>query len=422
MKIGVIGLGYVGLPLGLRFCESGCEVVGFDIDETKCRQLNSGDSYIRHIGPERVAAARDSGRFEATADFSRVAEVDAVLICVPTPLGPHREPDMSYIAGTVAAIEPHIRAGQTISLESTTYPGTTEEFLVAMCARRGLVPGRDVFVVYSPEREDPGNPQFATHNIPKLVAGQTPACLERGLEIYGRAIERLEPVSSPAVAEMAKLFENVFRAVNIGLANEIKVLCHRMGIDPYEVIEAAGSKPFGFMKFFPGPGLGGHCIPIDPFYLTWKAHEYGVHTKFIELAGEINRGMPHYVVDRVQLALNRCRRPINGSKVLVLGVAYKKNVDDLRESPALEIIEMLQGMGAEVSYHDPYFPALPKVRRHDIPLRSVDLTDANLAQADAVVIATDHDVFDYERIRDRARLVIDCRGRLKADGVRVVQA
>ena len=422
MRIGVIGLGYVGLPLGLRFCEAGCDVVGFDIDETKCHQLNAGDSYIRHIGPERVKAAKNSGRFEATADFSRVAEVDAVIICVPTPLGRHREPDMSYIEGTVKTIEPYVRAGQTISLESTTYPGTTEEFLVAMCERRGLVPGKDVFVVYSPEREDPGNPQFATHNIPKLIAGYTPACLERGLEIYRHAIERLEPVSSPVVAEMAKLFENIFRAVNIGLANEVKVLCHRMGVDPYEVIEAAGSKPFGFMKFYPGPGLGGHCIPIDPFYLTWKAHEYGVRTRFIELAGEINSGMPHYVIDRIQLALNGRRRSVNGSKILVLGVAYKKNVDDLRESPSLEIIQMLKGLGAEVSYHDPYFPALPKVRRHDIPLRSVELSDENLAAADAVVIATDHDQFDYGRIREKAPLVIDCRGRLQADGVRVVQA
>lgn len=421
-SIGVIGLGYVGLPLALRFAECGCEVLGLDIDPAKCDQLNRGESYIKHIGSERVRSAVEAGKLRATSDFARTAEQDALIICVPTPLGPHREPDMSYIEGTVRAIEPHLRKGQLLSLESTTYPGTTEEFLIPLCERKGLEPGKDVFVVYSPEREDPGNVRFATHQIPKLVAGWTPACLQRGLELYGLAIERLVPVSAPAVAELAKLFENVFRSVNIGLVNELKVLCHRMGIDPFEVVEAAATKPFGFMKFTPGPGLGGHCIPIDPFYLTWKAHEFGIHTRFVELAGETNSRMPAYVVDRVMLALNEHGKPVRGSRVLVLGVSYKKNVDDLRESPSLEILHMLRELGAKVAYHDPYFPALPAVRRHDLGLESVELTDQELSRADAVVIATDHDCLDYTRVARLAPLLVDCRGRFKPDNRCIYQA
>lgn len=422
MKVGVIGLGYVGLPLALRFAECGCDVLGLDIDRAKCDQLNRGESYIRHIGSERVRLATEEGRLVATNDFTRSSEPDALLICVPTPLGAHREPDMSFIEGTMRSIEPHLRKGQLLSLESTTYPGTTEEFLVSLCERKGLETGKDVYVVYSPEREDPGNARFSTHQIPKLVAGWTPACLQRGMEVYGLAIEQLVPVSCPAVAELAKLFENVFRSVNIGLVNELKVLCHRMGINPFEVVEAAATKPFGYMKFTPGPGLGGHCIPIDPFYLTWKAHEYGVHTRFVELAGETNNRMPAYVVERVMLALNKHRKSVRGAKVLVLGVSYKKNVDDLRESPSLEIMHMLRELGADVTYHDPYFPVLPSVRRHDLGLQSVALEDEVLACSDVVVLATDHDCFDYDRVGSLAVLLVDCRGRFKPDNRSIYQA
>lgn len=410
--IGIVGLGYVGLPLALRFSEVGYPVLGFDIHPGKVERLNAGETLIEHIPAASVAAARSRG-FSATTDFSRIGEADALILCVPTPLTKHREPDLSFVLNTLESLLPFLRPGQILSLESTTYPGTTEEELAPRIERRGFTIGQDVFLVYSPEREDPGNPNFTTNTIPKIVGGMTPACLDVGLALYGKVIDKLVPVSTTRAAELTKLLENIHRAVNIGLVNEMKIVADKLDIDIHEVIAAAATKPFGFTAYQPGPGLGGHCIPIDPFYLTWKAREYGVHTRFIELAGEVNSAMPDYVMTKLAAALNERSKPLKGSKILVLGIAYKKNVDDMRESPSIILMEKLRDAGAEVSYYDPHVPVFPETREHHFDLSSVTLTEANIADFDCLLLATDHDRFDYDLIA-RAALVVDSRGRLPA--------
>jgi UDP-N-acetyl-D-glucosamine dehydrogenase len=407
--IGIVGLGYVGLPLALRFSEVGFRVLGIDIDAKKVEALNAGQSYIEHIKPAAIAAARRKS-FEATADFARARDADALIICVPTPLDKHREPDLSFVIGTTEALVPHLRPGQVVSLESTTYPGTTEEELRPRIEAKGLRIGEDVFLVFSPEREDPGNEKFGTRSIPKVCGGSTASCLEVGTALYSGAIDTVVPVSSTRAAEMTKLLENIHRAVNIGLVNEMKIVADRMGIDIHEVIRAAATKPFGFVAYWPGPGLGGHCIPIDPFYLSWKAREYGVHTRFIELAGEINAGMPHWVIGKCVDALNERGRALKGSRVLVLGIAYKKNVDDMRESPAVELMELLAERGALVEYSDPHVPVFPRLRRGHFDLKSLTLTPQRLAGFDMVLLATNHDAFDYKLVLKHAKLIVDTRG------------
>jgi UDP-N-acetyl-D-glucosamine dehydrogenase len=411
--IGIVGLGYVGLPLALRFSEVGYRVLGFDIHAGKVQRLNDGQSLIEHIATEKVAAARQRG-FEATTDFARAAEADALVLCVPTPLTKHREPDLSFVLDTLQSLLPWLRAGQILSLESTTYPGTTDEELKPRIESRGFELGKEIFLVYSPEREDPGNPDYETSTIPKIVGGCTPACLDVGLALYGHVIEQLVPVSSTRTAELTKLLENIHRAVNIGLVNEMKIVADKLDIDIHEVIAAAATKPFGFTAYQPGPGLGGHCIPIDPFYLTWKAREYGVHTRFIELAGEVNSAMPDYVMAKLSAALNDRYKPLKGSKVLVLGIAYKRNVDDMRESPSVILMEKLRDAGAEVSYSDPHVPVFPETREHHFDLASVPLTEENIGHFDCLLLATDHDQFDYDLLARKAALVIDTRGRLPA--------
>lgn len=407
--VGVIGLGYVGLPLTLAFEKAGFTVVGFDRDEEKVRLLNDGESYIRHIPVERTRALRENGRFRATSDFSLLAEADCIVICVPTPLNKQREPDLSYVFHTAETIARYVRRRQLISLESTTYPGTTDEDVRAILEATGLRAGQDFYLAFSPEREDPNNKEFSTHMIPKVVGGYTDACLTHANALYGAIVEKTVPVSSTKVAEATKLLENIYRAVNIALVNELKILFDRMGIDIYEVIEAAKTKPFGFQAFYPGPGLGGHCLPIDPFYLTWKAREYDFHTRFIELAGEINTFMPYYVVEKVRHGLNRRSKSIQSSKILILGLAYKKDVDDTRESPSLKLIELLMQNGANVDYNDPYVPETRKMRKYDFRKRSVPLTEETVKSYDCVVIATDHSSYDYEFIVDNAVLVVDTR-------------
>ena len=407
--ISIFGLGYVGLPLALRFSAVGFRVLAFDIDGAKVDALNRGESYIGHIPSASVSAAR-SGRFEATGDFSRCCEADAFVICVPTPLNQQREPDLSFVIGTTEAIVPHLRAGTILSLESTTYPGTTEEELKPRIEARGLAVGRDVFLVFSPEREDPGNTRYNTRRIPKICGGVTANCLEVGKALYAAAVDTVVPVSSTRVAEMTKLLENIHRAVNIGLVNEMKIVADRMGIDIHEVIRAAATKPFGFVPYWPGPGFGGHCIPIDPFYLAWKARAYGVEARFVELAGEVNRAMPEWIIGKLADALAARGKSIAGSRCLVLGIAYKKNVDDTRESPAVELMELLVRRGAAVDYSDPHVPAFPKMREHRFELKSVALSAEALAAYDAVLLATDHDAFDYALIKQHARLIVDTRG------------
>lgn len=419
--VGIVGLGYVGLPLALRFAEVGYPVLGFDIDPGKVDALNAGRSYIEHISPQAVAQAR-SRRFEATGRFARAGECDALIICVPTPLNRQREPDLSFVIGTVESLAPHLRAGQVMSLESTTYPGTTEEELKPRIEARGLKVGEDYYLCFSPEREDPGNPSFVTRTIPKICGGSTPACLEAGLALYGQVIDRVVAVSSTRVAEMTKLLENIHRAVNIGLVNEMKIICDRMGIDVHEVIRAAATKPFGFVPYWPGPGLGGHCIPIDPFYLTWKARAYGVHTRFIELAGEINRAMPEWVIGKVMEALNQRGKALKGSRVLVLGIAYKKDVDDMRESPAVELMELLVARGAQVEYSDPHVPVFPRMREHRFDLKSVALTPQSIAAYDLCLLATDHKAFDFGLVKKHARLIVDTRGVYLEPAPNVVKA
>lgn len=420
-RIVIVGMGYVGLPLALRFAEKGFPVVGLDVDPEKIARLGGGRSYIGHIPDARIQAARAAG-FEPSTDHALAREADAVILCVPTPLTRHREPDLSYIDGTLESLLPHLRPGQLLSLESTTYPGTTEEHLRPKLEARGFRVGEDFFLVYSPEREDPGNTEFEARAIPKVCSGCTPACLELGAALYGEVVDRVVPVSSPRAAEMTKLLENIHRAVNIGLVNEMKVVADRMGIDIHEVIQAAATKPFGFTPYYPGPGLGGHCIPIDPFYLTWKAREYGIHTRFIELAGEVNSSMPGFVVSKVTAALNEREQAVRGSRVLVLGLAYKKNVDDVRESPSVVIMEKLRDLGAEVAYHDPHVPVFPRMRDHHFDLASVALTPASLASYDCVIVATAHDCFDYAMILEHARLIVDTRGVYRDRAAHVVRA
>lgn len=418
-RVAIIGLGYVGLPLALLYSESGFPVTGFDIDQRKVSTLNSGGSYIFRITPPEIQQARKQG-FAATADYSQLETMDAIIICVPTPLNEYHEPDMSYITGTTEAIAPHLRAGQLAILESTTYPGTTEEVMVPILengnksglkAARGEAGANTFFVAFSPEREDPGNQTVARRDIPKVVGGLSPQASELAGLLYGSIFNRTVPVSSPAAAEMTKLLENIYRCVNIALVNELKLLCLRMNLNIWEVIEAASTKPFGFHPFYPGPGLGGHCIPVDPFYLSWKAKEWDFHTRFIELAGEINTNMPYHVLDSVSRALNQQKKALNGSKVLVLGVAYKKDIDDLRESPALTIIELLQKEGATVSYNDPYFPEVGRGRKYDLQMKCASLD--NLGAYDCVLIVTDHSDYDYATIVRESQLVVDTRNATK---------
>lgn len=408
--IGVVGLGYVGLPLALRFSEVGYRVLGIDIDPEKSQKIHSGESYIKHIDANRIRNALGKG-FESTTDFSKANDTDVLILCVPTPLNRYREPDLSFVTNTVDSLVPYLREGQLVSLESTTYPGTTEEELLPRVESTGLKVGENIFLVYSPEREDPANPDYETHTIPKVCGGHTALCLEAGVALYRSAIDQIVPVTSTKVAEMTKLLENIYRAVNIGLVNEMKLVADKMEINIYEVIDAAKTKPFGFTAYYPGPGLGGHCIPIDPFYLTWKAKEFDINTKFIELAGEVNTAMPNWVIDRTMDALNDIGKPLKGSKVLVLGIAYKKNVDDMRESPAVVLMELLEEKGAIVSYSDPHVPSFPKIRNHSFDLDSVELSAKKISNFDLVLLATDHDAFDYDAIRENANLIVDTRGR-----------
>lgn len=419
--IGIVGLGYVGLPLALRFSEEGYSVVGFDIDDFKVKRISEGQSYIEHI-PSSAVQAAVSKSFSATTDFKEISRVDAIILCVPTPLNKYREPDLSFVLNTMDSIVPFLRKGQVVSLESTTYPGTTDEELKPRIESRGFKVGEDVFLVFSPEREDPGNPNFSTRTIPKVVGGYSPACLEVGVELYGGVIDKVVPVSSTKAAEMTKLLENIHRAVNIGLVNEMKIVADKMGIDIHEVIDAAATKPFGFVAYRPGPGIGGHCIPIDPFYLTWKAREYGLHTRFIELAGEINNAMPSYVVSKIAMALNDKEKSVKGSKVLVLGISYKKNIDDMRESPSVFLMEKLRDDGAVVDYTDPHVPVFPKMREHKFDLSSIALTPTTIASYDCVVLATDHDKFDYDMIIKNAQLVVDTRGKYRKETRNLVKA
>jgi UDP-N-acetyl-D-glucosamine dehydrogenase len=417
-RIGIIGMGYVGLPLALLFSGERFRVTGFDIEAGKVSTLNAGGSYIVRIAPSEIAFAQKAG-FRATADYSEIAEMDAVIICVPTPLNEYHEPDLSYVTGTVQSIAPHVHEGQLIVLESTTYPGTTEEIVVPLLETgntHGLKVARKltdagIHVAFSPEREDPGNETVARHDIPKVVGGCGPAASELAASLYGSIFRRVVPVSSPSVAEMTKLLENIYRCVNIALVNELKQLCMRMGIDIHEVIDAAKTKPFGFQAFYPGPGLGGHCIPIDPFYLSWKAKQFDFRTRFIELAGAVNTDMPYFVIEQIGAGLNEHSKAIKGSKVLVLGVAYKRDIDDLRESPSLTIIELLREKGAIVAYNDPYFPTVGRGRHYDLNMINTPLD--NLGQYDAVVIVTDHSDYDYRAVVEQSQLVVDTRNATK---------
>jgi UDP-N-acetyl-D-glucosamine dehydrogenase len=412
-KVGIYGLGYVGLPLALRFAQVGIKVIGFDIDPRKVELLNQGKSYIERITESQIKSAQEAG-FIATTDFSMTNLVDAQIICVPTPLDKHHQPDLSFVINTVESILPHFRSGQLLSLESTTWPGTTDEVLEPRLKARGFTPGINCALVYSPEREDPGNAKFQTADIPKVIGGTTDYCLKLGTALYQHAIQTLVPVSSPKVAEMTKLLENIHRAVNIGLVNEMKIVADKMGINIHEVIKAAATKPFGFVPYTPGPGLGGHCIPIDPFYLTWKAKEYGINTRFIELAGEINHYMPQWVVQKTIDALNERQKSVKGSKILILGLAYKKNIDDTRESPAVEIMALLQEKGAHVEYSDPHVPTFPQKRDYQFDLKSVSLTEESIKSFDCVILATDHDAVDYQLLSNHAKLIIDTRGKFPA--------
>jgi UDP-N-acetyl-D-glucosamine dehydrogenase len=419
-RVAIIGLGYVGLPLALLYSEQKIPVTGFDIDQRKVAALAKGESYIFRIPAAEIQQARSQG-FSATSDYSQLAQMDAIIICVPTPLNEYHEPDLSYITNTAKAIAPHLRAGHLVILESTTYPGTTEEVMIPIlekgnphgltASRGGTAKGQEFYVAFSPEREDPGNQTVARRDIPKVVGGLDAQASDLACALYGAIFTRTVRVSSPAAAEMTKLLENIYRCVNIALVNELKLLCLRMGLDIWEVIEAASTKPFGFHPFYPGPGLGGHCIPVDPFYLSWKAKEWDFRTRFIELAGEINVNMPYHVLDSVAKALNQHKKALNGSKVLVLGLAYKKDIDDLRESPALTIIELLQKQGAHVAYNDPYFPTVGRGRKYDLQMKCTSLD--NLAQHDCVLIVTDHSDYDYQRIVRESQLIVDTRNATK---------
>ncbi len=422
--VGIIGVGYVGLPLALAFVERGFTVVGFDVDPVKVDKLSRGEGYIKHLDGGRIAAAVATGRLLATTDFSRLSEPDAVLICVPTPLTPQREPDMTYIERSAQQVKATLRPGQLVILESTTYPGTTDELLRRILEETGLRCGGDFFLAFSPEREDPGNKDYGTTTTPKVVGGVDVVSGDLAQALYDRIVVRTVRVSSARVAEATKLTENIFRAVNIALVNELKIVYDRMGVDVWEVLDAASTKPFGFMRFNPGPGWGGHCIPLDPFYLSWKAREYGVGTRFIELAGDVNVGMPHHVVGKLQEALNERGKAVKNSKVLVLGLAYKKDIDDPRESPAFEVIELLLRLGARVSYHDPHIPEAPRMRSWpDLPpLRSVPLSASVLSEQDAVIVVTDHGAVDYDLVLRSAPLIVDTRGVFRKPHPSVVKA
>jgi UDP-N-acetyl-D-glucosamine dehydrogenase len=413
--IGVVGLGYVGLPLLMEFVEQGFKTIGFDIDDEKVNMLNQGKSYIKHLSEDRIAKVVETKLFEASSDFRRIKEVDCILIAVPTPLTKYREPDLSYISGTSETLAPHIRAGQLIVLESSTYPGTTEEVMKPILEKSGLKADVDFWIAFSPEREDPNNPKFNTRTIPKVVGANTQEARDLATALYDQVIVQTVPVSSSQTAEATKLLENIFRSVNIALVNEMKMIFDKMGIDVWEVINAAKTKPFGFMPFYPGPGLGGHCIPIDPFYLTWKAREFEMNTRFIELAGEINTNMPFWVVQKVMEALNNHSKSIKGSKILILGAAYKKDIDDPRESPSFKLMEIMLERGAEVDYNDPLIAEIPKMRKYNMKGQSVELTKENLASYDCVLISTDHSVYDWQFIAEHSQLVVDTRNAM--DGV-----
>jgi len=415
--IGIIGLGYVGLPLTREFLNAGFSVLGFDIDPVKVEKINRGESYIKHIQSGFIASYVKINKFSATNDFTRLREVDVIIICVPTPLGEHKEPDLTFVLNTTKTIAANLRKGHVVVLESTTYPGTTEEELLPILESTGLQVGKDFFLGFSPEREDPGNKKFSTKTIPKIVSGVTEHCLDIIKTLYDQIIIQTVPVSSPRVAEAVKLLENIYRAVNIALVNELKTVFDRMGIDIWEVIEGAKTKPFGYHPFYPGPGLGGHCIPIDPFYLTWKAKEYDISTRFIELAGEINAYMPYYVVEKTIKALNAHKKSIKGAKILLLGLSYKPDIDDLRESPALKIMELLMREGADVDYSDPYFPELPLLRKYKFDKKSVNITPKTLKNYDCIVITTNHSTFDYDMILEHAKLIVDTRNALKLKGI-----
>jgi len=410
--VGIIGLGYVGIPLALRISEVGYRVTGFDVMEARVAELNAGKSPIKHIADADITQMLAAG-FEATLDFAAAKRCDALIICVPTPLNKAREPDLRFVTDTMKMLKPHMRAEQLLSLESTTWPGTTREILLPFVEQAGFEAGTSYYLVYSPEREDPGNADFTTHTIPKVLGGHTPACLAAGQALYGSFIDQVVPVSSTEAAEMVKLLENIHRAINIGLSNEMKIVADAMGLDPFEIIDAAATKPFGFTAYYPGPGIGGHCIPIDPFYLTWKAREFGLHTRFIELAGEINAGMPQYVVDKTVRALNAAGKSLKDARVLVLGIAYKRDIDDMRESPSLFVMQILRDWGADVAYSDPNVPVFPHMRDHDFTLSSVDLTPESLADFDAVLLLTDHSAFDYDIIRNHSKILVDTRGKFR---------
>lgn len=412
--VGILGLGYVGIPLALSVAETGMKVVGFDVVQKRVDELNAGNSPIKHLSNGQIDGLLQAG-FEATTDFSKASGCDALIICVPTPLNEYREPDLTFVEATMGSIEAYLRPGQLLSLESTTWPGTTKDILLPYVERAGLVVGENFYLVYSPEREDPGNANFKTQTIPKVAGGYTPACLNAAEALYGAFIDRVVPVSSTQAAEMVKLLENIHRSINIGLVNEMKIVADAMGLDIFEIIDAAGTKPFGFTAYYPGPGIGGHCIPIDPFYLTWKAREFGLHTRFIELAGEINAAMPQYVVDKTVRALNEQGKSLRNAKVLALGIAYKRDVDDMRESPSVFVMELLRDWGADVAYSDPNVPVFPEMREHSFDLSSVELTAESIAAYDAVILLTDHSDFDYDLIKGNAQILVDSRGKFRGD-------
>ena len=413
-KVGVIGLGYVGLPLAIEFADKDVSTIGFDLDESKVNNIiKNKKSYIRHIPSDRIKEVVDRKKLIATNDFSKLKDVDVIIICVPTPLGKNHEPDMSFVKNTAQVISKYLRKDQLVSLESTTYPGTTDELLLGILNKSGLKVGKDFYLCFSPEREDPNNPNYVTATIPKVIGGITKNCLEIGMLVYSKVIKELVPVSSTRAAEATKLLENIFRSINIALVNEMKTVFDTMGIDIWEVVDAASTKPFGFTPFYPGPGLGGHCIPIDPFYLTWKAKEFEVPTKFIELAGEINTFMPHYVIEKIMHALNESKVCLNGSRVLILGLAYKKDVDDIRESPSLKLIELLQENGAKVDYSDEYVKEIPELRKYKFNKRSVNLNEKNLNKYDLVLLATDHSYFDHGQILKHSKIIVDTRNAFK---------
>ena len=421
IRVGIVGLGYVGIPLSLGFANQEIKVIGFDVDQNKIELISKGESYIKHIPSSSISKTVSNGCFVATSNFGKISEVDCIILCVPTPLNSYLEPDLSYVESTLKSIAPYLRKGQVVSLESTTYPGTTTEVVQPILESSGLKVGEDISLVYSPEREDPGNESFASVDIPKVLGGVTEECLDLGSAIYSLVFPKVVKVSSTAVAEFTKLLENIYRSVNIGLVNEMKVVATKMGVDIWEVIEAAKTKPFGFKAFYPGPGLGGHCIPIDPFYLTWKAKEYGVNTKFIELAGEINRGMPQFVIDATAHALNQRKKPVNGSKILIVGLAYKANVDDMRESPSFYLMDSLDEAGAKVDYYDPHISKISVTREHSnwTGVESVQWEKNIISQYDCVIIATKHDKINFLELSKWSDCIVDTRNAM--DGLPVIE-